>query len=65
MIPTAQKKAELKQNDKRRGTPTFSAVRLNSVDEKKLIDDVVKRCDGTRREALLQAFSLLKLEQDK
>lgn len=56
---TAQKKANRVQDSKRKGSPSFSAVRLDSVEQKKEIDDVFSKFN-TRKEALILAAQLLK-----
>lgn len=54
----AQIKAEKKYGKKRVGTPTFSAVRLDSKQQKKRIDKAIEKSGMTRKEALIKAFEL-------
>ena len=56
---TAQKKANRIQNSKRKGSPSFSPIRLDSAQQKKEIDDVFGKFK-TRKEALILATELLK-----
>jgi hypothetical protein len=63
---TAQQRAEVKRQTKRKGTPTFSSVRFSdcekfSAAEKKFfIEYVIKQFGGTRETALIAAFEALK-----
>ncbi len=63
-IKTAQQKANSKQDLKRRGAPSFSAIRLDSQQQKDDIDDIFNQF-GTRKSALILAAKLLKKELDK
>ncbi|HEY7866594.1 MAG TPA: hypothetical protein VIC51_11390 [Psychromonas sp.] len=62
---TPQQRAELNRSAKRKGTPTFSAVRfsdsekVSAADKKAAIDAVISRFGGTREAALIKAFKLL------
>lgn len=60
-----QETANQNQNEKRKGTPFFSGVRLESEKEKKWLDAVVKKFPGTKREALIAAMKLLEKELKK
>ena len=57
----AQIKAESKYNAKRKGTPTFSAIRLDNENQKAELDSIFDRF-GSRKSALLLAGKLLKKE---
>ena len=62
---TPQQRAEQTRSAKRKGTPTFSAVRFSdseqcsAADKKAAIDAVITRFGGTREAALIKAFELL------
>lgn len=62
---TPQQRAEKTRSAKRKGTPTFSAVRFSdgekasASDKKAAIDAVISRFGGTREAALIAAFELL------
>ncbi len=62
---TPQQRAEQTRSAKRKGTPTFSAVRFSdseqasAADKKAAIDAVINRFGGTREAALIAAFELL------
>lgn len=62
----AEKRRDKKNNRKRKGSPTFSAVRFNDTDnftsgeKKRFVENTVMRHGGTREAALLDAFTLLK-----
>ncbi|MBE8232779.1 MAG: hypothetical protein HAW67_03520 [Endozoicomonadaceae bacterium] len=56
---TPQQRANIKQNEVRKGQAVFTTVRLSNFDEKDSIDSVVKKYGGTRREALIAAFKAL------
>ncbi|WP_149983312.1 hypothetical protein [Pseudoalteromonas rhizosphaerae] len=64
---TPQQRAEQKRSAKRKGTPTFSAVRFSdseqcsAADKKSAIDAVISRFGGTREAALIKAFELLEV----
>jgi len=62
---TAQQKAEKKRSAKRKGTPTFSAVRFKDADRKEEIEDIISLHGGTREDALIAAFRALKKELKK
>ena len=61
----ASKKRDNKNNKRRRGIPTFSAVRFNDSchstggEKKAFVEDVIEQHGGTREVALLDAFSCL------
>jgi hypothetical protein len=57
--PTAQQKAEEKRSVKRKGTPTFSAVRFKELKLKSRIDEIINLPGGTREAALIAAFDAL------
>lgn len=54
----AQQKALERQNKKRKGSPTFSAIRLDSEEQKEFIDQAFSKF-GTRKDALIKAAELL------
>lgn len=62
---TARQRATKKQDAARKGTPTFSSIRLSNTDEitaadkKAWLDSVVSSYGQTREQALLKAFELL------
>ncbi|MET1256977.1 hypothetical protein [Aliikangiella maris] len=64
-ILTSQKKAEKKYAEKRKGTPTFSAVRFNdddkmtALEKKSKIESIIEDHGGTREKALTDAFECL------
>jgi hypothetical protein len=60
-----QKKANANQNEKRKGTPTYSAVRLTDDNEKQWLDSVIKKHGGTKRATLIEAYKLLEKELNK
>ncbi|MBU0801301.1 MAG: hypothetical protein KKA05_09895 [Alphaproteobacteria bacterium] len=60
-----QKTANVNQNEKRRGSPTFAAVRFKSQADKDWLDSVVKMFNGTKEESLIAAYRLLEKELDK
>ncbi len=60
-----QKKANENQNKKRKGIPTFAAVRFKTEESKKKIDSIVKRYPGTKEESLIAAYELLEKELNK
>jgi len=55
----AQRKANEKQNKKRLGQPTFSAVRFTSQSELNNVNNTIEMFGGTREQALVKAFKLL------
>lgn len=64
--------SDLARNERRRGTPTFSAIRHDRLasptanqKEKASVDAIIEKHGGTRREALLAAFALLDVELTK
>ena len=68
---TPQQRAEQRYNEKRRGTPSFAAVRFNdsdgmTADEKRdFIAKVIGKHSGTREQALMDAFTLLDEKSNK
>lgn len=62
---TPQQRAEKTRSSKRKGTPTFSAVRFSdsdnasASDKKESVEEVIKRLGITREAALIKAFELL------
>lgn len=61
---TPAQRAELKRQEKRRGKPTFSAIRFSdseqsAEDKKAFIESVITSHGGTREAALLAAFKAL------
>lgn len=62
---TPQQRAEKNRSAKRKGTPTFSAVRFSdseqcsAADKKSTIESVIKKFGDTREAALIKAFKLL------
>ena len=61
---TPAQRAELKRQEKRKGKPTFSAIRFSDseqpAEEKKaFIESVIASHGGTREAALLAAFKAL------
>lgn len=60
----AQEKALQRQNEKRKGAPMFSAVRLDTVEQKERVDNVFSQF-GTRKAALLLATKLLEKELNR
>ena len=62
---TPLQRAEKKRSEKRKGTPTFSAVRFKSAEDKDMVDDVFRRHGGTREQALIDAAKSLHKELKK
>lgn len=62
---TAQQRANEKQNEKRQGTPTFSAVRFKDADALAEINRIIKATGKTKEAALIAAFSALEKELKK
>jgi hypothetical protein len=60
-----QQKANAKQNEKRKGTPTYSAVRLSDIEEKTWLDSVIEKHGGTKKDSLIRAYELLEKELGK
>ncbi|WP_299496433.1 hypothetical protein [uncultured Shewanella sp.] len=62
---TPRQRADRKNNEKRKGQPTFAAVRFNddvtqtASDKKQFVANVVKQHGGNREDALMMAFQLL------
>jgi hypothetical protein len=54
-----QAKANQKQNEKRKGEPAFSAVRLPDKETKDWLTAVISKHGGTREAALIAAFKAL------
>jgi len=59
---TSQEKANRNQNEKRKGTPTYAAVRLDSEKQKKWINGLIEKFDGTKKGSLIRAYELLEKE---
>jgi hypothetical protein len=61
----AQQRAELKRAQKRKGQPTFAAIRFSdsadatAKDKKSFVESVIASHGGTREAALLAAFKAL------
>jgi hypothetical protein len=61
----AQQRAERKRQEKRKGQPTFAAIRFSNSadattkDKKSFVESVIARHGGTREAALLAAFRAL------
>lgn len=62
---TAQQRANKKQNVKRQGTPTFSAVRFKDAEELAEINRIIKATGKTKEAALIAAFMALNNELKK
>lgn len=62
---TAQQRANERQNAKRQGTPTFSAVRFKDTDALSNINRIIKDSGKTKEAALIAAFSALEKELKK
>ena len=62
---TPQMRANKKQNEARKGTPTFSAVRFKDEAAKAKIDRIISEYSGTREEALIAAFDALEGKLNK
>lgn len=60
-----QAKANKNQNEKRKGEPSFSAVRLTDQATKDWLVAVIKSHGTTREAALIAAFKLLEKELKK
>lgn len=60
-----QKKANINQNEKRKGTPTYAAVRLSSEKEKKWLNTIIEKYGGTKKDSLIAAYKLLEKELNK
>jgi len=61
---TPQQRADIKQNEKRRGWPTVSSIRMKGTREEAFeslgkINDTIELHKGTRADALVEAFALL------
>ncbi len=63
--PTAQQKANEKQNEARKGMPTFSSVRFKDKSALDEINRVIKYSGKTKEAALIAAFSALDKELKK
>jgi hypothetical protein len=60
-----QQRANQNQNEKRKGTPTFAAVRLSDENEKKWIEGIIKKFAGTKKDSLIAAYKLLEKDMKK
>lgn len=61
---TPAQRAELKRQEKRKGKPTFSAIRFSdgersAEDKKSFVESVIASHGGAREAALLAAFKAL------
>lgn len=65
MEKSAQQRANEKQNRKRQGTPTFSAVRFKNAEALDEINRIIKGTGKTKEAALIAAFRALKKELKK
>lgn len=60
MIKTnAQQRANKKQNETRKGKPTFSSVRFNDAGELEKINNIILKFGKTKEAALIAAFNVL------
>jgi hypothetical protein len=57
-----QRIANQNQNEKRKGAPTYSNVRLSDQAEKEWLDDVIKNYGGTKKDSLIAAYKALEKE---
>lgn len=62
---TAQQRANAKQNKKRQGAPTFSAVRFKDAEALDEINRIIKASGKTKEAALIAAFRALEKELKK
>ena len=67
----AKQRADARNNEKRKGKPSFSSIRFNDSEQftakakEEFIAGVIARHGGTREEATLEAFQLLDKKLNK
>jgi len=60
--PKIRARASKNQNEKRKGNPCFSTVRLDDNQQLEWLSSILQKFGSTRKAALLRAFSLLEKE---
>jgi len=59
IMTNAQQRANKKQNETRKGKPTFSSVRFNDAGELEKINNIILKFGKTKEAALIAAFNAL------